>query len=89
MTTIADEMLRKTQALADRPAAPTSLDLALSAAREYHELRERGDNARLAQLRASIDQWVGRFVDVDGKREMRYPRIVAERMGRPELAIKS
>ena len=82
---VAAEMLAETQARRSAEQAglrnPTPIELAMGAASEYRELSARGDNARLPQIRQNILGWVG----LPGGR---LPRVVAERMGRPELAAE-
>lgn len=60
-----------------------NLDLAMAAAREYKEIRERdpGEKARLAQLRDNIDGWVGKWQTVDGKDKLVIPDVVRAAMG--------
>lgn len=54
-----------------------NLDRAMGLAAEYRTLRERGDNARLPQIRSTIEELVGSFVD--GK--LTIPAAVREEMG--------
>ena len=60
------------------------LSQALSLADEYSLLCSRGDLARASEARRTLADLVGRCTPAG----VRFPGVVAEAMGRPDLAIK-